>query len=258
MQDLKFAADTPQLAGGDALTIERMASRFKFEQQVDAVLAARIVDAINLMGGAGDGAESCYQRALDGLARQAKEVANALAVEYDRLDAAQYLDRWALVQLMGELKHEAALDFVDRLLAGRLPEERALDPEALSTVGEEVMIRTTAVDAVARMGSDGNARALEVLLRHVDHENFSVKRAAIQAFLAHGGEKARETLSQRLPERDHHIMGIQRVDVRQVPQAQGGLFLKTRDGRDSLPAHDLDRGDPDKPGHGKPHGGCGC
>ena len=240
-----------------------MASPFRFERSVDAELAGRITEAINRMGGAGEHAEACYQQALDGLARRAKEVTQALAEELDRIEESSYLDRWALVQLMAELKHESALDALDHLLSGRLPDERSSDPHSFSTAGEEVMIRTTAVEAATRIAAEGSERARELLLRHATHENFSVRRAAIQGYLAQGGEGAREVLLKHLPERDHFILGIQRVDVRQVPQAQGGLHLVNRREKD-LPVHDLNPGRDcgekggGKDGGGDGQGGCGC
>ncbi|MGQ3050492.1 MAG: HEAT repeat domain-containing protein [Roseateles sp.] len=244
MEPTLRAADTPGLTADDRLEVQAMANPFHFERSVDAELAARIVETINRMGGAGEVAERCYQQALDGLARRGKEVVHALAEEVGRLAEDRYLDRWALVQLMAELKHESALDPLDRLLSSRIPEERSADPHGFTTAGEEVMIRTTAVEAVTRLAADGSQRACELLLRHTGHENFSVRRAAVQGYLTHGGEKAEETLRQTLPERDHFILGIRRIDVRQAPQAQGGLYLKAKE-RD-VPAHDLN-----------PSSGCG-
>lgn len=251
MEPSMRSADTPRLEGDDQLKVETVAHVFHFERSVDAELARRIVDAINLMGGVGEQAETCYQKALDGLARCSKEVVQALAEEYERLDSRHYLDRWALFQLMAELKHEAALEPADRLLSSRLPDEQSTDPHSFTTAGEEVMIRTTAVEAVARLAADGSARALEILLQHTSHENFSVKRAAVQGYMAYGGEQARATLLKALPDRDHYILDIRRVDVRQVPQAEGGLHLACRDKTD-LPAHDLGRSD----GTGKPDSGA--
>jgi hypothetical protein len=98
-------------------------------------------------------------------------------------------------------------------------------------------------------------------MRHATHENFSVRRAAIQGYLAHGGSDAYDALRHRLPERDHHILDIRRVDVRDVHQAEGGRFLACRDGRDDLPVHDLGAGDGDgTPGKGGNDGkkGCNC
>jgi hypothetical protein len=158
---------------------------------------------------------------------------------------------------MAELKDESALGFVDRVLSSRFPDEQSRDPHSFTTVGEEVMIRTTAVEVAARIAAEGSTRALEILLRHAGHENFSVKRAAVQGYLAHGGAGARDALVKALPERDHFILDIRRVDVRTVPQAEGGRHLVCRDQRD-LPAHDLNRdGESDKgskPGSGD--GGC--
>ncbi len=268
MEPTPRSPDTPRLMVDDRLEVKIMASPFRFERSVDAELAGRITEAINRMGGAGENAEACYQQALDALARRAKEVTSAVAEELDRLEESNYLDRWALVQLLAEMKHESALEALDRVLASRIPEERSSDPHSFTSAGEEVMIRTSAVEAVTRIAADGSERARELLLRHAAHENFSVKRASIQGYLAHGGEGAREVLLKHLPERDHFILGIQRVDVRQVPQAQGGLHLVNRREKD-LPVHDLnpgrdcggkDGGRDDGKGSGGDGGkdGCGC
>lgn len=264
MEPTPRSPDTPRLMVDDRLEVKTMGSPFRFERSVDAELAGRITEAINRMGGAGEQAEACYQQALDGLARRAKEVVKALAEEMDRLEESGYLDRWSLVQLMAEMKHESALEALDRLLASKIPDERSSDPHSFTSVGEEVMIRTSAVEAATRIAADGSERARELLLRHASHENFSVKRAAIQGYLAHGGEGAREVLLKQLPERDHFILGIQRVDVRQVPQAQGGLHLVNRREKD-LPVHDLNPGrdcggsdDGKGGGGGDGKGGCGC
>lgn len=256
MDLMRRATDTPRLEGGDALTTESVPHLFQFERSVAPELANRLVDAINLMGGVGEAAEACYQRALDALARQSRDAVKALAEEYQRLPASQYLDRWALLQLMVELRHEASLEFVDHLLASGLPEERSADPGHASTAAEEIMIRTTAVDVLTHMAADGNGAARDLLLRHATHENFSVKRSAIQGYLAHGGEGARERLKKHLPQRDHFILDIQRMDVRQVPQATGGLHVVCKDQQDALPLHDLG-----KSGGGKsdlPDGGSHC
>jgi hypothetical protein len=118
---------------------------------------------------------------------------------------------------------------------------------------------------LTRIAADGSEAALAALLRHAGHENFSIRRAAIQGYLAHGGEQARSVLLKALPERDHFILDIKRVDVRQVPQATGGLHLVSRDKAD-LPAHDLGRDDAagggsydgkGGKGGGNDKGGCG-
>lgn len=249
MEPVIQRGDAPRLIRDDNLKIEVIAHPYSFEHSPDKELNQRIVDAINQMGGIGESAEKCYQSALDGLARHAKEVIKVAATEYARLPKNQYLDRWSLVQLIAEIKDEASLEFLDRVLSSEIPPEESNDPHSFSTVGEEVMIRTTGVEAVTRLAADGSAKASEVLLRHVRHDNFSVKRAAIQGYLAHGGADAEEQLKKILPEHDHYILNIKRIDVSQAPQAEGGLHLVCRD-KGELPPRD-------PPGHqdGKPTDG---
>ena len=93
-----------------------------------------------------------------------------------------------------------------------------------------------------------------MLLRHVRHDNFSVKRTAIQGYLAHGGTDAAEQLKKTLPERDHYILDIKRVDVRQIPQAEGGLHLVCRD-KGELPPRDPPDHHGEKPS-GNADGSC--
>ena len=127
------------------------------------------------MGSIGESGEKCYQSALDGLARHAKEVIKIAATEYARLPKNQYLDRWALVQLIAEMKNEVSLEFLDRILSSEIPLEESNDPHNFTTVGEEVMIRTTGIEAVTRLAADGSAKALEMLgLREVEWVNWGI------------------------------------------------------------------------------------
>lgn len=238
MEPVKQRGDAPQLIRDDNLKIEVIAHAYSFEHSPDKELNQRIIDAINQMGGIGESGEKCYQSALDGLARRhAKEVIKIAATEYARLPKNQYIERWSLVQLIAEFKDEVSLEFLDQILSSEIPPEESNDPHSFTTVGEEVMIRTTGVEAVTRIAADGSVKALEVLLRHVRHDNFSVKRAAIQGYLAHGGADAGEQLKKTLPDRDHYILDIKRIDVRQAPQAEGGLHLVCRD-KGELPPRD--------------------
>lgn len=249
MEPVMQRGDAPRLIRDDNLKIEVIEHAYSFEHSPDKELNQRMVNAINQMGGIGESGEKCYQSALDGLARHVKEVIKIAATEYARLPKNQYIDRWSLVQLIAEFKDEAALEFLDQILSSEIPPEESNDPHSFTTVGEEVMIRTTGVEAVTAIAAGGSARALEVLLRHVRHDNFSVKRAALQGYLSYGGADAAEQLKKTLPSRDHYILDIKRIDVRQAPQAEGGLYLVSRD-KEELPPRDP----PDHQG-GKPDGG---
>ena len=251
--------DTPrsQASGDDRLEIKMKPHPFIFSQDPKNPLNEQIVETINRMGGVGEDAEKRYQSCLNALFRQAREVVAIVAQELRDQPADAYLDRWSLVHLLSELKQPAALGALDAILSARIPEERYKDPHNFTSVGEEVVIRTTAIDAITRIAADGEKEAQEMLLKHVRHDNFSIKRAAVQGYLQVAGEGGRETLRKNMQESDHHILDIKVIDVRQAPQAEGGLYLKPCD-REDLPAlgSESDLGGKDLAG--KSDKGCGC
>lgn len=241
MRNLKQISDTPKIERDDSLKIEVKLHPFSFKEDSDNPLNERIVEALNMMGGVGEEAETKYQAALNDLRKQSAKVSRIVAAEYKNLPDDQYLDRWSLVQLLAELKDSSSLEVLDDLLSSRIPAERSKDPHSFSTVGEEIMIRTTAVEALTRIADNKNEKALEILLKHTQHKNFSVKRAAIQGYLAHGGKDASNTLAKALPKNDQYILNIRRMDVREAPQAEGGVFLVNKDAGELPPPQLLEK-----------------
>jgi HEAT repeat protein len=227
------SSDAPRLPDDSSLEIKVVEHPFKFKNSSDKKLNSMIVETINAMGAFGDDADKNYQK----LVRQLRENDNAVSVlvdEYTSIDESQYLDKWSVIELLGEVGNEKALDFLDKITSEKLPREKSKDPHSFSTVGEEVMLRTTSIDGISKLASRGNKRAVSSLLKHIQNENFSVKRAAVQAFVEVGGKDALEILRKELPKEFHHILEIHRTDVRKVPQAEGGLFVRTND-KDNLP-----------------------
>ena len=105
-----------------------------------------------------------------------------------------------------------------------------------STVGEEVMIRTTAIEGITHLAGGGDRQALDLLRKHTHHDTFSVRRAAIQGYLEAAGPDAREELRRMLPERDHFILDIRRADVQEVPQPSVEPTTEDRDQVPPLPS----------------------
>jgi HEAT repeat protein len=237
MRIRKGTSDTPRVDRDDSIKVEARPHPFSFNSSPDSRLNEKIVEAISRMGGVGADAERHYQAALEALRSDSKKVVRIVASEYSQLPIHQYLDRWSLVHLLAELKDPSSLPILDEILSSKIPPEQSKDPHSFSTSGEEIMIRTSAVEAVTRMASK-NKQALQILLKHVQHENLSVKRASIQGYIEHGGKNARRQLAKVLPKKEHYILDIRRMDVRKVEQAQGGLFLTTRD-TDELPPPQL-------------------
>jgi hypothetical protein len=228
--------DTPSLDINDELKVKEIAHPFRFEKySKENELTELIVEAVNRMGGSGEFAEENYRLCVDKLCRKSKLTSQIIQDEYFDLAENAYLDRWGLTMLAVELQDQNGLAFFDKILAAEIPEEKSKNPHSFTSVGEEVMIRTTAIEGLERLAANGNDDAIEVLLGNISHEIFSVRRAATQALLAVGGENMLEKLNSELPKRHHDLLNIKRTDVRNAEQAEGGLFLRNQDDSD-IPA----------------------
>jgi hypothetical protein len=101
--------DAPRVSPADELNkVVRHAPLF--ETVKSPQLKALLEEALQRMSGLGEDAESQYQRALAALRDAGSEALNALAQEFERLAADQYVNRWAVVQLLTDLEDPRALD----------------------------------------------------------------------------------------------------------------------------------------------------
>ena len=238
------SSDTPFLGGPDTLEAKVVEHPFSFRGSPDKELNALIVEAVNRMGGVGDRAEDDYRRALEPLRERAEEAVDVVFAEYEALPEEGYLDRWSLVQLLSELRSPKATKILNRIITSRIPAEKAKPSHDISTVTEEVMIRTTAVEGVVRLSADGVEEARKVLLRHAKHRVLSIRRACVQGLMETGTDEDRKELRALLKERgEERLLEIKRIDVREAPQATGGRFVVHPDVKTEAPPHDLGRGE---------------
>ena len=129
---------------------------------------------------------------------------------------------------------------LDKRLAGLVrrpvPEEKAEDPaHGLSTVTEEVILRTTAMEGLARLLRRGVDTA-EVLLDSIAATDYVAMRRAAWFALVDGGadgavERARALLADRGEE---WIADIKRIPVEEAPQAE--VESKGRRPREDAPS----------------------
>ena len=236
--------DTPFLSGPDTLETTVVEHPFSFRGSQDKKLNALIVEAVNRMGGTGEDAEGKYRQALDELGKRAEEALGVIVAEYEALPEDRYLDRWSLVQLLSELRRPEAAAALNRIITSRIPAEKAKGSHDASTVAEEVIIRTTAVEGVVRLSADGVEEARKILLRHARNRTFSIRRASVQGLLETGDDADKRELRALLKERgEQDLARIKRVDVSEVPQATGGRFVVHPDVKREVPPPDLDRED---------------
>lgn len=240
--------DSPSRGEDDELKIEMIEHPFRFVAG-DEELHALIVDAVNCMGAVGDDAEKQYRKRLKLLRKRADEVLAAVGGEEGIVAAPAdaYLDRWSLVQLVNDLRTPGSLGLLKAVLHDEIPEERSNDPHSFTTVGEEVMIRTTAIDGLERLARKGSEDATEILLDVLNHDVFSIRRAATQALVATEDSRTIERVKEVLAERgEEELLRIGRTPVQKVPQATGGLYLVNKERKQGAPPLDESRGVDDK------------
>jgi len=236
------SADTPFLGGPDTLRLKVVEHPFSFRGSRDKQLDALIVEAVNRMGGAGEEAEQEYRRALERVAQRADDAVDVIVAEYEALPEDSYVDRWSLVYLLAELRTPKAAAALTRIVGSRIPAERHKGSHDFSTVAEEVMIRTTAVEGLVRLSRDGHEEARKSLLRHARNRTFSIRRASVQGLIETGSDSDKRELRALLKERgDEELLKIKRIDVREAPQATGGRFVVPREREGEPPPHDLGR-----------------
>ena len=215
--------DAPRISSADEL--DRAVTHAPlFEAVKSPRLKALLEETLQRMNGLGEDAESQYQRALAALRNTEGEAIDALAQEFERLAADQYVNRWAVVQLLTDLEDPRALGALNRIIASPLPKERSDDPHG-SPAARELVVRTTAIEAVTRLAAGGSDEARAALLKYARHPVRSVKIAAALAYLEQGGSRARKELRKRMPKSDHWILEIRRVHPQEIPPIEGHRFL---------------------------------
>lgn len=227
--------DTPFLgSGGDQFTVGER--RPMPAGGSDDGLEGLVSNALAAMSAGGEDADLRYQRSLDALRARDAEVTASATAKYRGLDEDQYQERWSVVQLLTDLRSPAAVDTLRDILTQPIPEERGSDPvHGISTVAEEVIIRTTAIEALSRLVAVGSDDAAEVLVQQLQSDVPSIRRAVIQA----ANDSGDSTVINRVRESvegtdDEWMLRLRRVGVGTVPQP---------DPRRDLDARKPERGD---------------
>lgn len=201
----------------------------------DERVYARVADALSVMTASGARAEDDYRKLLRS-ARRDDEFAEILAKTAASTEADAYEERWALTQLLVDLENPAAVGYLADLVRSPVPEEKAEDPShGLSTVTEEVILRTTAMEGLSRLQRRG-ADTAEVLLESVaSAEYVALRRAAWFALVDGGAEDAARHARALLVERgEEWIADIKRIPVEEAPQAE--VESKGRRPREDAPS----------------------
>jgi len=199
----------------------------------------RLNNLLQVIAGLGDDAEEEYQRALKDVREDPEEVLVEVAQASSDCCEHDYPLRMALVQIATELRHPATLPYLANIIKTPIADEKSQDPHSFSTVAEETIIRTAAVDGVAELARDGDERASRLLMEFVRLPSFSIRRAAVMGLLAtKDADQFREEIKSMLPDDQQFILEMRRIEVREAPQVMDPtrhLRDKLREGRIAVP-----------------------
>ncbi len=181
-----------------------------------AVLLGNLFAAMN---GSGDDANERYQAALKDLRGSVDLVVVEIARGEKSCDSRDYPGRWAHVHAACELQHRGALPFLRSIVLRPIPPEESTDPHSFSTVAEETILRTTAVEGVGVLARGNAAPALDALFEFLSVDSLSVRRAAVQCLLhTPRGRRLRKRIENALPESQRFLLNLRPMDVRDVEQ----------------------------------------
>jgi len=186
--------------------------------QVSQIVASAN-NLIESMYSDGEDAEASFRTALEELRGQPDEAVIALARLEGEADRRAYPRRWALIYAATQLEHDAMLPFLRQVVSTPIPPEESLNPHSFSTVGEETVLRTTAIEAVGVLAARGNERAREALFAFLSIDSISMRRACVQSLLAID-RGLRDRITQYLPPEFRYLLDIRPVTVTDVPQVK--------------------------------------
>lgn len=168
-------------------------------------LARRLNEAVGQMGGFGLAAEAEYRAAIARLMPSTREATAAVRAKFAALPNDRYLDRWSLVQLLVDLLDVQSLAVFEQVLAALLPDEPVASCEPSAVVAVSVL-QATALEGVRRLAALGEEAALGRLRLSLRHDNPTVRRIALDAFLELGGPDALATALNELPEEEAFLV----------------------------------------------------
>lgn len=180
-----------------------------------------LANFLDVMNASGDGAEEDYRAGLEELRKHSAQVVLEATRMESACDTWDYPTRWGLVYAVTVLEDAAALPFLRSVVLTPIPPEAGVDPHSFSTVAEETILRTTAVDGVSQLAREGSGEAIESLFEFLSVPSFSIKRAAVQGLLAaEQGESLRPRIEERLRPDERMLLDIRPLDVSKVAQIE--------------------------------------
>jgi hypothetical protein len=168
------------------------------------------------MVGHGDNAEELYQQSLERLRQDSTTLPTVIQV-YEATPESEYLQRILLVQTVKDLGTDSSFAFLNAIAKSQIPPEKSPYQE-YSTVNEEIIIRSTAIEGLTVLAQRGNGEAARLLYDLINLENITLKQMAIRGYLLSQDSKTRQAeaakLKERLPQNLHWLVTDKLTDIR--------------------------------------------
>lgn len=214
MDEIMGSGTGPAADTADSLQPGRETIRF-----APSPAGQRVLNYLSVINTSGDDAEDRYKEAVVAMREQAADAVAEIARMECGCRVRDYSGRWGLVFAASELAHPAALPYLRSVVLTPIPPEESADPHSFSTVAEETIVRSTAVDGVARLAAEGHAEAVDSLFAFLRVPSISIKRAAVQGLLnVRQGESLRGKIEAHLCPEERFLLDIRALDVRRATQ----------------------------------------
>ena len=201
----------------DFVEAEYRVHRLRGESYTKAILD----DFLKVMNNVGEDAQENYDSSLEELRKNPEDVIVEIARQEKATIISDFPKRWALIYAAADLHHASSLPLLRNIVLTPIPPEESDDPHSFSTVGEETILRTTAVDGVRYLAEQGNDAAIKSLYEFLTIPSVSIRRASVQAILAIRKDKvARQELEQLLSRDQHFLLNLKAVHVSDVSQIE--------------------------------------
>ena len=112
-----------------------------------------------------------------------------------------------LARLFKQLRIPSSLKVLNDIILAEIPQDESLNRDERI---EDIMIKTMAISAVRDIAQSDSEEAMDLLFHHLNHEELSVKRAAIFSCFDVRGEPVRSEVERRLAKGFHELLNRQR------------------------------------------------
>ena len=167
----------------------------------------------------GEDAQNTHDEILSRLRAQPADMIIEVARQEKACELSDYSRRSALVYVAGQLRHPSSLPFLRNIVLTPIPPEKSEDVHSFSTVEEETILRTTAIEGIRYLAEQGNEEAVKTLYTFLEIPSISIRRASTQALLSHRkDEQTARQISEMIPKEHQFLLDLKPAKVEDVPQ----------------------------------------